>query len=78
MYREPPAKCAICGQVVHPTQADVIESGLRCARCTAAAELAELRPILAEVRKRACNHYPDGTPELAPCWLCLKERWNDD
>jgi hypothetical protein len=56
MYREPPLTCAICGKLVELSQSDVIESGLRCPRCTAAAELAAIAPTLAEVRAAQAAH----------------------
>ena len=43
--------CAVCGNAVDLQDADVVESGLRCRRCTDAADLAALEPALAEVRE---------------------------
>jgi hypothetical protein len=50
MYREPPPVCCVCGDTIEAHAADVTEAGLRCRRCTDAAELAAAQPALAEAR----------------------------
>ena len=50
MYREPPPVCCVCGDVVEAHAADVTEAGLRCRRCTDAAELTAIEPALQEAR----------------------------
>lgn len=51
VYREPPAICAVCGDAIDAHDADVIETGLRCPRCTEAADMAARRPALEAARE---------------------------
>jgi hypothetical protein len=73
-YRKPPDTCIACGELVNPARADMVESGLRCQKCTDAAELAALQPKLAEAKAYfahgpGCDRHPLGDSSCLWCWL---------
>lgn len=71
MYRDPPLICSVCGNAVDPPDADVLESGVRCRRCSEAAELAAVAPTVAEVR-RIQRQYEPVLPYSRPRSHCRR------
>lgn len=92
MYREPPPVCSVCGNVVEAHDADVTDAGLRCRRCTDAAELAAMQPALDEARAaqrawaeihakhpvRPVAHCSDHSEWSSHCLRCVLASWLPD